>query len=199
MQGPRNPEALRQAPPVGLRHVQLATWQHRVSAWAGSKSVCGQVRTRLGPDTCRYRTPPESCSRPGCILSCDLGTPLWAARTPYGGTGGGGEVRTVYLGVRRSPVGSGLTVDALEHATSSGHVAASDPPMWWSRALLWTQNSRLRLGRARAWSHTQHFYHATKGRTYPVQSLILVQACNQTIQSIQSRSNGFIWKGLKVK
>jgi hypothetical protein len=88
MQGPRNPEALRQAPPVGLRHVQLATWQHRVSAWAGSKSVCGQVRTRLGPDTCRYRTPPESCSRPGCILSCDLGTPLWAARTPYGGTGG---------------------------------------------------------------------------------------------------------------
>jgi hypothetical protein len=32
-----------------------------------------------------------------------------------------------------------------------------------------------------------------------VQSLILVQACNQTIQSIQSRYNGLIWKGLKVK
>ncbi|XP_008674515.1 kinesin-like protein KIN-4C isoform X2 [Zea mays] len=40
---------------------------------------------------------------------------------------------------------------------------------------------------------------STNKRTYPVQSLILVQACNQTIQSIQSRSNGFIWKGLKVK
>jgi hypothetical protein len=33
-------------------------------------------------------------------------------------------------------------------------------------------------------------------RTYPVQSLILMQACNQTIQSIQFRSND---KGLKVK
>jgi hypothetical protein len=40
---------------------------------------------------------------------------------------------------------------------------------------------------------------STNKRTYPVQSLILVQACNQTIQSIQSRSNGFIGKGLKVK
>jgi hypothetical protein len=37
-------------------------------------------------------------------------------------------------------------------------------------------------------------------RTYRVQSLlILVQACNQTIQSIQSRSNGFIWKWLNIK
>jgi hypothetical protein len=25
-------EALRPAPPIGLRHEQLATWQHRVSA-----------------------------------------------------------------------------------------------------------------------------------------------------------------------
>ena len=61
------------------------------------------------------------------------------------------------------PWGPGLTVDALEYVTFSGHVAALDPPMWWGRALLWTQNSRLRLGRAVAWSHTQHFYHATKG------------------------------------
>jgi hypothetical protein len=57
MQRPRNPKALRQALPVGLRHVQQATWQHRVSAWAGSRSVCGQVRTRLGLDTCRYQNP----------------------------------------------------------------------------------------------------------------------------------------------
>jgi hypothetical protein len=34
--------------------------------------------------------------------------------------------------------GSGPTADALEYITFSGHVAASDPPMWWSRALLWT-------------------------------------------------------------
>jgi hypothetical protein len=59
--------------------------------------------------------------------------------------------------------GSGLTVDALEYATFSRHVAASDPLMWWGRALLWTQNSRLRLGRVVAWSRTQHFYHMSKG------------------------------------
>jgi hypothetical protein len=57
MKRPRNLEALHQAPPVGLRHMQWATWQHRVSAWVGSRSVRGQVRTRLGLDTCRYRTP----------------------------------------------------------------------------------------------------------------------------------------------
>jgi hypothetical protein len=80
-----------------------------------------------------------------------------------GGPGPTMGVRTVYTGVRRSSVGVRTTVDAMEYITFSRHVAASDPPMWWSLALLWTQNSRLRLGRAVAWSHTQHFYHATKG------------------------------------
>jgi hypothetical protein len=60
-------------------------------------------------------------------------------------------------------VGVRTNVDALEYITFSRHVVASDTPMWWSWALLWTQNSRLRLGRAVAWSHTQHFYHTTKG------------------------------------
>jgi hypothetical protein len=60
------------------------------------------------------------------------------------------------------PWGSRLTVDALEYITFFGHVAALDPPMWWSWALLWTQSSRPRLGRVMAWSHTQHHYHATK-------------------------------------
>jgi hypothetical protein len=32
MQRPRGPEALRQAPPAGLRHGPWAMWQHRVSA-----------------------------------------------------------------------------------------------------------------------------------------------------------------------
>jgi hypothetical protein len=31
-QRPRDPEALRQAPPAGLRHGQQATWNHRISA-----------------------------------------------------------------------------------------------------------------------------------------------------------------------
>jgi hypothetical protein len=60
------------------------------------------------------------------------------------------------------PWGSGLIVDGLKYITLSGRVAALDPPMWWSRALLWTQSSRPRLGRVMAWSHTQHLYHTTK-------------------------------------
>ena len=60
------------------------------------------------------------------------------------------------------PWGSGLTVDALEYITFSGHVAAPDPPMWWGQALLLAQSSRPRLGRVMAWSHVQLFYHATK-------------------------------------
>jgi hypothetical protein len=110
------------------------------------------------------------------------GTPPVAARTPYGGSGfhprgpacssgGSGptlEVRTVYPEVRDQPWGpdsisrgfgallwgSGLIVDALEHAAFSGHVVASDPPIWQSQALLWTQSRRPRLGRGAAWSHT---------------------------------------------
>jgi hypothetical protein len=34
------------------------------------------------------------------------------------------------------PWGSGLTVDALEYITFSGHVVALDPPMGWGQALL---------------------------------------------------------------
>jgi hypothetical protein len=40
--------------------------------------------------------------------------------------------------------------------------------------------------------HRRYMLLASTKRTYPVQSLILVQACNQIIQSIQSRSNDFI-------
>jgi hypothetical protein len=60
------------------------------------------------------------------------------------------------------PWGSGPIVDGLERVTFSGQVATPDPPMWRGQALLWTQSSRPRLGRVMAWSHTQHFYHATK-------------------------------------
>jgi hypothetical protein len=60
------------------------------------------------------------------------------------------------------PWGSGLTIDALEYITFSGHVAAPEPPMWWGQVLLLAQSSRPRLGRVMAWSHIQLFYHATK-------------------------------------
>jgi hypothetical protein len=60
------------------------------------------------------------------------------------------------------PWGSELTGDFSEYVTFSGHVAASDSPMWWSQVLLLAQSSRPRLGRVMAWSHIQLFYHATK-------------------------------------
>jgi hypothetical protein len=102
---------------------------------------CGRPRPHTGGSGSHSRGP--ACTRGG------LGPTL----------GSGVYIR----GSDALPWGSELTVDALEYATFSGHVAASDLPMWQSRTLLWTQNSRLRLGRAVAWSHTQHFYHATKG------------------------------------
>jgi hypothetical protein len=61
-----------------------------------------------------------------------------------------------------SPWGSGLTGDASEYVTFSGHVAAPDLPMWWGQLLLLAQSSRPRLGRVMAWSHIQLFYHAAK-------------------------------------
>jgi hypothetical protein len=111
------------------------------------------------------------------VLSWDLGTPLRVARTPYGG--GPDPIPGVRLahvevldqpwrsglyiqGSSALPWGSRLTVDALGYITFSGHVAASDPPMWWSRAPLWTQSSRSGLGRVMVWSHTQQFHHVTK-------------------------------------
>jgi hypothetical protein len=69
--------------------------------------------------------PPGSCSRPGYALPWDLGTPLWAARTPYEGgsrshsrgpactRGGSGPtlgIWTVYPGVRDQPWGSRLYI-----------------------------------------------------------------------------------------
>jgi hypothetical protein len=46
-----------------------------------------------------------------------------------GGPGPNLEARTVYTGVRYLLMGSGLTGDASEYVTFSGHVAAPDPPM----------------------------------------------------------------------
>jgi hypothetical protein len=113
---------------------------------------------------------------PGMFCPGTLGPPCGWPGPHTGGPDPIPGVRLAHVGVQDQPWGSRLyirgsgallwgsrlAVDALEYATFSRHVAASDPPMWWSRALLWTQNSRLRLRRAVAWSHTQHFYHTTK-------------------------------------
>jgi hypothetical protein len=47
------------------------------------------------------------------------------------------------------PWGSGLTIDALEYITFSGHVAASELPTWWGWMLLLAQSSHPRLGESR--------------------------------------------------
>jgi hypothetical protein len=60
------------------------------------------------------------------------------------------------------PWGSRLTGDTSEYVTFSGHVVATDLPMWWGQVLLLAQSSRPRLGRVMAWSHIQLFYHVTK-------------------------------------
>jgi hypothetical protein len=53
-----------------------------------------------------------------------------------GGPGPYPEAWIIYVGVRHSPMGSGLTDDALEYITFSGHVAAPELSMWWGRELL---------------------------------------------------------------
>jgi hypothetical protein len=92
-------EALRQAPPAGLRHGQQAAWQHRVSARAGSANAHDKAWTRVstGP-----------LLRPGYPLSRDLvmGGPNLARRDPdlIQGT------RHAYLGVPDHIWGSRLCI-----------------------------------------------------------------------------------------
>jgi hypothetical protein len=76
-----------------------------------------------------------------------------------GGPGPTLGVRTVYLGFRDQPVGVRTTVDALEYITFSRHMAALDPPTWLSRALLWTQSSRLGPWTHGLVPHTAHLPH----------------------------------------
>jgi hypothetical protein len=60
------------------------------------------------------------------------GLHMWRSWTNLRGSG-------LYIqGSGALPWGSGLTVDALEYITFSGHVASPDPPMWWGQALLWS-------------------------------------------------------------
>jgi hypothetical protein len=97
---------------------------HRTPAWALIKArVCSVLEpwdpTMGGPD------------------------PIWRGPDPILG------VRSVLVGVLDQswwsglyiqgsgtfPWGSGLTVEASDYITLSGHVAAPDPPMWWGQAL----------------------------------------------------------------
>jgi hypothetical protein len=126
----------------------------------------GPERTRTGLDTCQLRTPAWALSkvlghhrgrsRPHTVGS---GSHSWGLVHTRGGPGPtwGSE-----QGSGTFPWGSGLTVDALEYITFSGHVAAPEPPTWWGQALLLVQSNRPRLGQVMVWSHVQLLYHATK-------------------------------------
>jgi hypothetical protein len=76
---------------------------------------------------------------------------MWVVRTPYEGGGSGSHSRGLvctrggpgltwrsglYIqGFGAFPWWSGLTVDALEYITFSGHVAASELFTWWGRVM----------------------------------------------------------------
>jgi hypothetical protein len=137
----------------------------------------GPEPIRLGSDTCRHWTPAWVLFKARLCSVLEPWDPIVGGLDPIrGGPDPIPGVRLAHVEVldqpRRSglyiqgsgtlPWGSGLTADALEYITFSGHVAAPDPPMWRGQALLWTQSSHPRLGRVMAWPHTQHLYHATK-------------------------------------
>jgi hypothetical protein len=129
----------------------------------------GPEHTRTGLDTCQLRTPAWALSKvlgPHCGRS---GPHTEGSRShsrgPVRTRGGPGPFWRSGLYIQGSdtfPWRSGLTVDALEYITFSGHVAAPEPPMWWGQALLLAQSSRLRLGRVMVWSRVHLHYHATK-------------------------------------
>jgi hypothetical protein len=94
--------------------------QHRTPAWALIKAqVCSVLEpwdpTVGGPDPIRWGPDPI----PG-VRSVHVGVLDQSWRSG------------LYIqGSDTFPWGSGLTVDALEYITFSGHVAVPDPPMWW--------------------------------------------------------------------
>jgi hypothetical protein len=126
-------------------------WRRWVSAWAGRSGASGQVRTRLGLDTCRQRTPAWVLPRVLCMF-CP-GTLLCMARTLRRGSGGPpqgsehtregsgprSEVRSVRIGVWHSPWGSGPIVVTLEYTVFSGRVATWELTTWWGRVLFTTR------------------------------------------------------------
>jgi hypothetical protein len=126
--------------------------------------------TKSGLDTCRLRTPTWVLIKARVRSVLEPWDPTVGGSDPIRG------VRFAHMevldqtcrpgpyiqGSSTFPWGSGLTVDALEYITFSGHVAAPNPPMWWGQALLLAQSSRPRLGRVMTWSHIQLLYHATK-------------------------------------
>jgi hypothetical protein len=116
---------------------------------------------RIGPDTCRHRTPTWALIKDRACSVLGPWDPAVGGPDPIrGGSDPIPGVQYVHVGVLdqtwRSglyiqgsgtlPWGFRLTVDTLEYITFSGHVAVPDLPMWWGQVLLLAQSSRPRLG-----------------------------------------------------
>jgi hypothetical protein len=114
----------------------------------------GPEPTRLGPGTCRHRTPAWVLFKARVYSVLGPWDPIVGGPDPIrGGSDPILGVRLAHVEVldqpRRSglyikgydtlPWGSRLTVEALGYITFSRHVTAPDPPMWWGQALLWTR------------------------------------------------------------
>jgi hypothetical protein len=84
------------------------------------------------------RVPGPSCRRPGPHRE-ESGTRPGGPGCACGGPEPHPEVRSTCTGVRHFLMGSGPTVDILEHIVFSGHMATPEPPTWWGRALFTTR------------------------------------------------------------
>jgi hypothetical protein len=114
---------------------------------------CTQIgldHTRPGLDTCQLRTPAWALIKAwvhSVLEPWDPNVsgpdPIWGSgshsRGPVHTRGGPGPTWRSRLYIQGSdtfPWGSGLTIDAWEYITLSGHVAAPEPPTWWGLVLL---------------------------------------------------------------
>jgi hypothetical protein len=96
----------------------------------------GPEHTRADLDTCQLRTPARALSK---VLGPLCGRSGSHSRGQVRTRGGPGPTWRSGLYIQGSdtfPWGSGLTVDALECITFSGHVAAPESHTWWGQALL---------------------------------------------------------------